>query len=346
MTRRVYIVGAGFSAGLGFPVTADLLSLALARMPADQQRLLKRILEFHFPDFRPNDVRTYPNIEDVLTRIRINIDLFDATRRWEGRLKIAHLEAAERDLLYVLVQWFHQIRTEIRDPSPEWLETFVRKVKEEQATIISFNWDLVLDVLLSDKAPGQAFYGMGLRVKKAIYLLKPHGSLNWYGHEYAQHFSPDSASLLWKPTRPEHERFDSVWLFRHFRAPITKVPGRQYAPKIVPPTYLKSFEHPFFREIFRLAVERMGEAKEVFFLGFSMPQYDYHAEFLLRCGFHAQRDGLIVRAKRRTRAIGPARVIVVNPDDKAAERVRRVLGVECEHEKMSVSTWIRSSKLH
>lgn len=344
MGGSVYVLGAGFSAGLGFPVTTDLLPLALARLSEEERKLTERVLEFHFPDFNASDVKTYPNIEDVLTRIRINLDLFYATRAREGQLRHSDLALVEGNLLHALVQLFHEIRTEIAIPGPAWLRVFVEQVKREKATIISFNWDLVLDVLLGDDKPKQSLYAAGLRFKNRTCLLKPHGSLNWYSDEFAQHFKEGRAIPLWKPARGKERRFDSVWLFSYPRHPITSV-GRRYVPWIVPPTFIKSFEHPFFQHIFRVAVERLGSAKEVFFLGYSMPQYDYHAEFMLRCGFHVQREGAISTRSKRSRVSGRSKVTVVNPDAAAADRIKRVLGVECRYEKMSVATWIRAGNL-
>lgn len=49
---RVYVVGAGFSAGLGFPLTNELLALALARMHVGERDLIVKIIEFHFPYLR------------------------------------------------------------------------------------------------------------------------------------------------------------------------------------------------------------------------------------------------------------------------------------------------------
>ncbi|SRR6266496_101021 len=135
--RRVYVIGAGFSAGLGFPVTKELLPLALSRMTPRERSLLRRIINFHFPTFRADDFETYPNIEDLLTKIKVNVDLFRATREREGRLRLKHLQAVERNLLYQLAVLFHKILDEMGDP--EWLRKFIAHVNRNAATIISFN---------------------------------------------------------------------------------------------------------------------------------------------------------------------------------------------------------------
>ncbi len=339
--RRVYVIGAGFSAGLGFPLTAELLPLALSQMNDKERRSLTKIIEFHFPSFRVDDFGSYPNIEDLLTKIRVNIDLFPATRVQEGKFQLGHLVTAEREVLYRLVVLFHTILEEMGEPG--WLSTFIDRVKRKQETIVSFNWDLVLDARLGDK-PSKTLYGFGVRIKKAVRLLKPHGSLNWYQQDLARHFKSGKAIPLWEPREGERS-FPSLWLFKYPRQPRTSVPSRQYVPWVVPPTHMKSFDHPFLQEVFRIALSRIGTAKEVVFLGYSMPPYDEHAEFLLRCAFHVQKDGEIVGPRKRSRPTGPATVIVVDPDAAVAERIQRVLGVKCIHHQMTVATWVRSGKI-
>ncbi len=189
--------------------------------------------------------------------------------------------------------------------------------------------------------PTKTLYGLGLRIKNAVRLLKPHGSLNWYQEDLAQYFSEGKAIPLWQPSRKAEQEFQAVWLFKNPRQPRTSVPDRQYIPWVVPPTHFKSFDHPFFQRLFLEAVRRLGTAKEIVFLGYSMPPYDLHAEFLLHCAFHNQKEGEIVTGRKRSRPTGKARVVVVNPDAMVAERIRKVLGVNCVHHQMSASTWVR-----
>ena len=67
----------------------------------------------------------------------------------------------------------------------------------------------------------------------------------------------------------------------------------------------------------------MSAAKKVFFLGYSLPEADYHARLHpLRCGFHNQTEGELDKRNRRKNPTGPAEVIIVNPDCEAARRIK------------------------
>jgi phosphoribosylpyrophosphate synthetase len=57
-----------------------------------------------------------------------------------------------------------------------------------------------------------------------------------------------------------------------------------------------------------------------------MPTADLHAQFILRCGFHNQHEGELTKAKKRKTATGPAKMIIVNPDQGAANRIAAIAG--------------------
>jgi len=80
----VCVVGAGFSAGLGYPLTKSLLIDALSRLDEEPRTQLRRIIEFHHPYFTMKRKTTFPDIEQLLTEIAVNLDLFDASRPAEG----------------------------------------------------------------------------------------------------------------------------------------------------------------------------------------------------------------------------------------------------------------------
>ena len=78
--HTVYVVGAGFSAGLGYPLTQTLLIDVWGRLQRSSREQLARIIKFHHPEFNAKRKTCYPNIEQLLTEIKVNRDLFDASR--------------------------------------------------------------------------------------------------------------------------------------------------------------------------------------------------------------------------------------------------------------------------
>ena len=117
--ERVYVIGAGFSAGLGYPLTKTLLIDVWNRLEPKSRQQLARIINFHHPAFRANRNITFPDIEQLLTEIAVNLDLFDASRPAEGTFTKKQLEASRQELLTNIALWFHDLYEEAWDTS--WL---------------------------------------------------------------------------------------------------------------------------------------------------------------------------------------------------------------------------------
>src|SRR5579862_7746986 len=67
--------------------------------------------------------------------------------------------------------------------------------------------------------------------------------------------------------------------------------GKRYTPLIIPPTFLKDFNRPIFRFLWRRCTDVLSTAKELRFLGYSLRSADLQAQFIFRCGFHNQIEG-------------------------------------------------------
>lgn len=319
--KRVYVVGAGFSAGLGYPVTSDLLVRLWDRIEDDGfKNSLKRVIAFHYPGFNCKEFGSFPNVEELLSQMMVNEQLFDSSHQYRGTFTREALGDLQRTLLLSISDWFHEISEglDYDEPGVKWLVEFRNHIERENVAIISFNWDLVLDKLLFGEKLNKASYGFPLEPFKRPVLIKPHGSLNWFEADPGEHLKPTAKFLL---SREDGER---VFAFKKFRAPRGE---REYAPLIVPPVYLKKFEKHVFQALWRSCTKLFSTADEVVFLGYSMPVADFHSRYIMRCGFHSQVDGELVKGGRRppTRA---AEVTIVNPERGAAERTRAIAGAE------------------
>ena len=334
--ESVYVVGAGFSAGLGYPLTSDLLFRVWGRLDRSLRRDLKRVIAFHHPTFEPDRFASYPNIEQVLSEMLINEKLFKASRHYEGNFTLQELRDLQRDLLLRIGDWFHDLSKKI-DWNPGnggWLHRFREIVFEENAVIVSFNWDLVLDRLLFGEDLGKYSYRLGGGQRSV--LLKPHGSLNW--------FEGKTGRFLKGTKREEifgRNGKTQVYAFLPYRAPVSKK-ERIYTPLIVPPVHLKEFDMPIFTSLWKQTVTVLSRAKRVVFLGYSMPSTDLHVQFIMRCGFHNQAEGIPAKGRTRTRATGLAEVVIVNPDQAAAKRIAAVVGPNhhCQWFSSPVSDWV------
>lgn len=335
--RVVYVVGAGLSAGLGFPTVANLLPRLWDRLRAHGLAAgIERIVKFHHPDFDPANPASFPNIETLLSEIQANAALFDFSRPATGGFTPEALTDRQNDLLQELAEWFHELQAEALRASPPWLAELTAAIQDEAAQVISFNWDLVLDELLFGDALDRSCYAFSPATGRPR-LIKPHGSLNWYSHKLASRI-------------PDPKRFslcgvgdEEVFAFRPYRAP--KSTRRRYMPLIVPPVYAKRFEGDLSRELWRETVSVLSSATEVRFLGYSLPEADFHARFILRCGFHNQTSGALADDGSRLPATGPSRVTIVDPSPHAHDRIRAAVGRPCDHQRLTIAEWIEGGGL-
>lgn len=337
--RVVYVIGAGFSAGLGFPVVNGLLPslwprLATAGLADD----IAEVVRFHHPEFHPLNEDTFPGIEQFLSEMKANEQLFDSSRPATGGFTSEKLQTRRRGLLLELAKWFHDIQGEALTSKPKWLTSIVETMRAENAQIISFNWDLVLDALLFDDNLTKGSYGLtrfGRWTRPR--LIKPHGSLNWYEHSTGRYLAQPKCVTL------SGTGDDRVLAFKPYRAPRSS--KRSYMPLIVPPVFNKEFQGPLFQRLWQEAVSVLSQASEVRFLGYSLPTADFHARFILRCGFHNQEHGALLDDGTRGKPTGRARVIIVDPSAESASRAEGAVGWSCIHVEQKVASWVHTAGL-
>jgi hypothetical protein len=332
--KIVYIAGAGLSAGLNFPTIGNLLPEMWERLVDKGLATdLAKVIRFHHPAFNASLKNTFPDVETLLSEMQANEQLFDSSRPTTGAFLPEDLLNIRKSFLLELANWFHDKKdAALKKPVP-WLEQLCADMKKEKAQVISFNWDLVLDDLLFGNALDRSSYGLDEQADM-VRLIKPHGSLNWYKSEDGQHLKSSQ-------TFPLAGKGDGkVVAFRPLRAPIST--KRTYMPLIVPPVYSKQFEGDTFRRLWREAVSVLSTASEVRFLGYSLAHADFHARFILRCGFYNQVAGALNPDGSRKEPTGRARVTIVDPceDKSVPRRIRETVGWNCTWRQKTVEQWM------
>lgn len=335
--RIVYVVGAGFSAGLGFPTIGNLLPRLWPRLRAnDLDEDLEAVIRFHHPDFNASVDKTYPTIEELLSEIQANAELFDSSRPAAGNFRSEHLTELQEKLLLELARWFHDLQRKALSRPKEWLLELVQTMRSERADVVSFNWDLVLDEQLFGDNPRPSDYGFSGRSLRPR-LIKPHGSLNWYQYKTGRHIKPEKRQRLMG--RGESELF----AFRFYREPISA--RRTYMPLIVPPVFAKDFSGDVFKHLWQRTVSVVSGASEVRFLGYSLPTADFHARFILRSAFYNQEYGELDSTGRRIKPTGRAVVTIVDPVADGPRRIEEMIGWRCDWRQSTVEEWVRSGAL-
>lgn len=334
----VYVVGAGFSAGLGYPLTKSLLIDVWDRLGKNSREQLRKIIAFHHPAFDPTRKTTFPDIEQLLTEIAVNLELFGASRSVEGNFTEAQLKESREELLSKIAQWFHGLYHDASKAA--WLSAFVERIRRESAAIVSFNWDLLLDWFLFREHLDSKSYGLSEQLGPGPVLLKPHGSLNWYDATQIQKVAAEKRVTIFH----HEEKTERILAFLYPRE-IKSRSGRRYTPLIVPPTYLKNFNRPIFRRLWNHCTDVLSTPKKLVFLGYSLPSADLHTQFILRCGFHNQLEGRLRGDRKRYPATGPADVIIVNPNQDAARRIEMTAGpkIRCTWIPKRIDNWLEQT---
>ncbi|MGV8180269.1 hypothetical protein [Pseudomonas aeruginosa] len=332
--KIVYVIGAGLSAGLGFPTINNLLPRIWHRLErTGLAEDIGRIIRFHYPSFDPSHESTFPNIEQLLSLMQANEQLFSSSRPATGSFTSVDLRKRRQGLLLEIALWFHELQRQVLDKPAAWLLELVYQIKQQEAQVISFNWDLLLDELLFGADLRPECYGFGGE-SFGPRLIKPHGSLNWYEHKTGRYLKGAKKFTL------EGSGEDEVLAFTEYRAP--KSTKRKYMPLIVPPVYTKQFQGGLFAHLWRTSVDVLSVASEVRFLGYSMAPADFHARFILRCGFHNQEEGVITRNGKRAIATGRSRVEVVDLDKGVPDRIQEIVGWPCVGHVETIEDWVES----
>lgn len=140
----VYVVGAGFSAGLGYPLTSDLLQRLWPRLPDDDSKArLRKVIEFHHHGFDPDRFSSFPNVEQLLSQMEVNDQFFDMSRYFIGEFTREKLREIQQGFLLAIADWFYALTKthQMKRAQDTWLKKFKERVVAERAAVISFNWD-------------------------------------------------------------------------------------------------------------------------------------------------------------------------------------------------------------
>jgi hypothetical protein len=333
--KTVYVIGAGFSVGLGYPLTKSLLIDAWDWLPADAKDQMEEIIKFHHPAFRLTRPTSFPNIEQLLTEMVVNLQMFNASRPAEGRFTKKQLAESYDILLFAIATWFHKLYAKANKTL--WLPKIIKRLQDENAAIVSFNWDLILDHMLFGGTLNSANYGLSSRLEDGPLLLKPHGSLNWYEGTQLKHVKDAKRVEIFHSS-------DATKCVHAFLRPrgVKSTVGKRYAPLIIPPTYLKDFTPTIFQQLWRTCTDVLSTPKRLIFLGYSLPAADLHAQFIFRCGFYNQLNGRLRDSGGRYPATGAAEVTIVDPDQDAARRIEAVAGPKtpCTWVPKRVEDWL------
>jgi hypothetical protein len=327
MAGYVYVLGAGFSHGFNnemFPLVRNFLPLAKANNfydPEGKHHQLASIIATYFGD------PLYYDIEKVLSFLSAH-PFYYRTIPYEHR-SVAYDELVELISL--------SLSKALQEPSvssetAHAYRKFVQHLTDTESTVITFNYDLLLEKLLIETTSWQPNYGYGVHIPLTyeamptsphtylhqqlseytdmrwhkVTLLKMHGSINWGTPTFVADKSEDIFQAPVKDGIPESE----LAIKTDYGAPFTL----QFKPVIVPPVLDKSswLQNRSFRVIWNMAMEAVAEADQITFIGYSLPTTDFMAEFMFRQGIN------LITKERKVTVVDPC------PTDELKRRYKSI----------------------
>lgn len=276
--NKVYILGAGASAGyensevgLRSPTARNFFAKT-GQLISDNHlnrgffENLFRFLEKYYNLKESELSQCCIDIEEVLTVLDLNEDKFSFARRELIRLIYLTLDK----ILY-------------GDPCPHH-KCIVDQLDNDD-TIITFNWDLLVDNLISkhqaqkpdyqytfDKIFRVGSWEPDRSVSKGPKLLKLHGSFNWM---YCKKCEAAYAFVLTGKTAADQIRDPEDG---RLKCPACK---GQTDPVIIPPTLSKAYEvWTVINSAWERARKSLESADEIMIIGYSMPVTDFQAKWL------------------------------------------------------------------
>ncbi|NQT29455.1 MAG: SIR2 family protein [Candidatus Saganbacteria bacterium] len=283
----------------------------------------------------------------LIRHVKNNKDLWGAINAYSDAVNMANSQTTIKCLVY-----FRQIETELIELiyavffkiNKGWNcplhNNFLSNIidKENEATIISFNYDLLIDGAFAQQKyiPNvdfsyylwfhrfSGFLSRDLKHKEIIVrriqreppgdrieLIKLHGSLNWF--------------VLMDKGEPKHTYFQAIGDLEYVpetnRVYSLRFEYEEGSQKnltlkraIMPPILgkLKKFKDKIsFESLWSRALEKLINCDEIVFVGYSLPVADFMAEWLFRTAYTLSSNKKNV-------------VQIINPDPKVAERLGNI----------------------
>ena len=323
--ERVYFIGAGFSAGMRYPVGNTLMPRLIDYLrggpkSSDHEesfgnsiyesesgpeyatkilRVIERVLKTYFATKLSGidrvDVAEFFTLAQTLSeRSWLTEHVASSGRR--GRAPAG--EPSESTLFTDLAAVTRSFFMDLSLPEyPHDIDAVLRLVRPGRDAVINFNWDEEVDIFFSSDEDDDVSYTLGAwRNEHETLVLKPHGSVGWYDLQRGIG-NPDAYLIAMADDRIA--RYDKrIVAYMDHDLP-REIDGESYHPPhacppvITSPTFAKRFDYVEQHRIWQDVLEVCGNATDFVFLGYSLPKDD----FLTRAAIRAA----LLRKRRRER---------------------------------------------
>jgi hypothetical protein len=326
--NRVFILGGGFSAGAGVPLTAELLAKTMKKFSAECPGIFSRVNRYAQESIGSNDCEVdYSKISlsDLCTFLEfIELREYGGGERWS--------DAGSREKLALR---FYLSKTLVEfTPEEEALPSIYVEFAEqlhERDIVISFNWDGLLEVAL--KKVGKP-YTYNFSDRNAVKLCKLHGSVNWRVGKPKNLRGRLIDTLGWESLHFSEgimtQEIYSTPALLHFPTWQYYSPIGEVEPFLVLPGYGKAFDVRFNAVLWYKPEFAFETTHDVYIIGLSLAPDDFFIRsfFLSNLPYIQSYSGIEGR-----------RIYIINPDPASVKNYDFVLSkgyAELLNERFSV----------
>jgi hypothetical protein len=276
-----------------------------------------KVLRYLYPSF-DEKLKNYPNIEDFLNFLemakRFNTEEFVQSEPYSDE-RIKRVEGIVLKALTAFLWDSMQSKDRLKP-----VRRFAEKELHLGDVVITFNWDVGLEqaLYMDRKEPSfHYFYSRDLD-QKQVFLLKPHGSIDWFR----------KAELPNKGDGKDYLSLDKkIAVFKHFDFTENRELA-ELLPVIVPPVSSKEFKYRALKRTWISVFRAVSQATQLHIIGYSMPREDQFARFVFR---RAIRNNLLLAEKGQKSRLA---IRVVNPDEAVWTTFSRIVGTTGDKMRM------------
>jgi len=176
------------------------------------------------------------------------------------------------------------------------VKAFIKIVVERQDSIISFNWDLLLEICCKDLSLCVSYYNSP---SNGLHISKPHGSLNLAEISRARYDAMKNSMNIHN-IFIDWENGEKIVLRASDPCDAAnRIISPTGATLLVEPNARKSYTSPWIQLQWQRALNMTKEAEEICVIGYSLPETDFRPRILF------QLAGVNANPDKRILLIGP-----------------------------------------
>jgi hypothetical protein len=297
MTKKVIFLGAGASKDATYPLTADLYNTLRNeyRITPDID-YKKRWIDFEKGYRKVKYKKEYKNCKDLEILITVMVSCLhscSAQRKngfylkkgkgkyYSGLKSLKTIESlrsiyqsAIDGFTYCISSYFSHKNYSTTQHVYGYLLSFFKKILSDGDVIITVNYDLLAERCLTDLNLWDLHDGYGFEVKltgnncrqnSRVKLFKLHGSVGWLENS-GNNIIIDTNSLQHISSNEKDSRYQ---------------PGDHENKYLILPTFIKNYKNENLLQVWSQASFSLQEADLIYFIGFSLPEYDINIRTLL-----------------------------------------------------------------